>query len=74
MFKYGLDIRWYFETILFLAVIMVIEVCRQCPYSRVRNAIMSVIYFQMPFIHKYSKIVTAIDLKVEIQVITVFIL
>lgn len=28
----------------------------------------------MPFIHKYSKIVTAIDSKVEIQVITVFIL
>lgn len=35
---------------------------------------MSVIYFQMPFIHKYSKTVTAIDSKVEVQVITVFIL
>ena len=35
---------------------------------------MSVIYFQMPFIHKYSIIVTAIDSEVEIQVITVFIL
>ena len=28
MFKYGLNVRWYFGTIIFLAVIMVLEVCR----------------------------------------------